>query len=202
MRSMTIPLLAGVVTASTGGDGPSPSSDDSAKTTGGAPTSLPSAPASAPQADAVPALIAVYGPAGSTGLGSAVFQQDAVSAESLQEAAMNQYRRFVGASWEQREAYWRAGFRALYRRPPGDTRGIDAELHAIEEAALRGVVTAMIDDMEEPAAARQALAAVFDDSAVADLRLYALGDGEQFAGVEVAARRADGRGLFLVLLLD
>jgi hypothetical protein len=37
---------------------------------------------------------------------------------------------------------------------------------------------------------------------MADLRLYALGDGGQLAGVEVAARLADDRGLFLVLLLD
>ena len=38
-------------------------------------------------ADAVPALIAVYGPAGSTGQSSAVFQQDAVSSESLRVRA-------------------------------------------------------------------------------------------------------------------
>lgn len=202
MRMMTIPLLAGAVTLSTGCDDPPPASHDSAKATLGAPTTPPPAPAGAPQADAVPALIAVYGPAGSTGLGSAVFQQDAVSAESLEDAALAQYRQFVGASWEKREANWRAGFREIYRRPPGDTRGIDAELHAIKEPALRSVVTAMIDDMDDPAAARTALAAVFDLPAVADLRLYALGDGEQLAGVEVAARRADDRGLFLVLLLD
>ncbi|MCU0836581.1 MAG: hypothetical protein MUC77_19435 [Chromatiaceae bacterium] len=84
----------------------------------------------------------------------------------------------------------------------GDTRGIAAELHALTDAALRGVVTAMVDDMEDPAAARTAVAAVFDGPAVADLRLYALGDGGQMAGVEVAARLADGRGVFLVLLLD
>jgi hypothetical protein len=39
-------------------------------------------------------------------------------------------------------------------------------------------------------------------ASMADLRLYALGDGGQLAGVEVAARLADDRGLFLVLLLD
>ena len=60
----------------------------------------------------------------------------------------------------------------------------------------------MIDDLEDPAGARAALAAAFDGPTVADLRLYALGDGGQMAGVEVAARLADDRGLFLVLLLD
>ena len=106
------------------------------------------------------------------------------------------------ATWEAREAEWRAGFRELYQRPPGETRGIDVELHALKEPALRGVVTAMIDDLEDPAGARAALAAAFDGPTVADLRLYALGDGGQLAGVEVAARLADDRGLFLVLLLD
>jgi hypothetical protein len=199
---MAIPLLAGAVGVSTGCDGPPPTSSDSAKAAVGAPAAPPPAPASAPQADAVPALIAVYGPVDSPGLGSAVFQQDALAAKSLEEAALAQYRQFVGASWEKREANWRAGFRELYRRPPGDTRGIAAELRAIKEPALRSVVTAMIDDMEDAAAARAALAAVFDSPAVADLQLYALGDGEQFAGVEVAARYAGDRGVFLVLLLD
>ena len=154
------------------------------------------------RADAIAALIAVYGPAASTGLGSAVFQQDAVAAESLGTAALAQYRQLVGATWEAREAEWRAGFREIYRRPHGETRGIDVELHALKEPALRGVVTAMIDDLEDPAGARAALAAAFDGPTVADLRLYALGDGGQLAGVEVAARLADDRGLFLVLLLD
>ena len=154
------------------------------------------------RADAIAALIAVYGPAASTGLGSAVFQQDAVAAESLETAALAQYRQFVGAAWEAREVEWRAGFREIYQRRPVDTRGIDAELHALKEPARRGVVTAMIDDLEDPAGTRAALAAAFDGPTVADLRLYALGDGGQMAGVEVAARLTDERGLFLVLLLD
>jgi hypothetical protein len=34
------------------------------------------------------------------------------------------------------------------------------------------------------------------------LHLYALGDSEQLAGVEVAARCVDDRDVFLILLLD
>jgi len=153
-------------------------------------------------ADAIAALIAVYGPAASTGLGSAVFQQDAIAAESLERPPWPSIASSSAATWEAREAEWRAGFREIYRRPHGETRGIDVELHALKEPALRGVVTAMIDDLEDPAGARAALAAAFDGPTVADLRLYALGDGGQLAGVEVAARLADDRGLFLVLLLD
>jgi hypothetical protein len=166
------------------------------------PPDSPPAPAGTGHADALPALIAIYGPASSNGLGSAVFQADAVPAEALPKAALACYRQFVGASWETREADWRAGFRALYQHPSADTRGIAAELHALTEPALRGVVSAMTDDLEDPAAVRAALVAVFDAPDLTDRHLYALGDGGQMAGVEVAARFSDGRGVFLVLLLD
>jgi len=147
-------------------------------------------------------LVAVYGPAASSGLGSAVFTAPSVAADTLEAAALARYREFVGGSWEERSTAWRSGFSEIYRREGGDARGIVAELHALQPPALRGVVQAMIDDMEDPGAARAALAAVFDDGAVRDLRLYALGDGEAMAGVAVAALDASGDAVFLVMLLD
>jgi len=65
---------------------------------------------STPNADAIAALITVYGPAASSGLGSAVFLQATVSAELLEAAALARYRNFVGASWETREADWGPAF--------------------------------------------------------------------------------------------
>lgn len=147
-------------------------------------------------------LLAVYGPAASTGLGSAVFTAQGISPDALEAGALARYREFVGGSWEQRSSAWRSGFGEIYRRDGGDARGICAELHALQPPALRGVVHAMVDDMEDPPVARAALAAVFDDGAVRDLRLYALGDGEAMAGVAVAALDAFGAAVFLVMLLD
>ena len=147
-------------------------------------------------------LVAVYGPAASSGLGSAVFTAQGVSPDTLEDAALARYREFVGGSWEERSTAWRSAFGEIYRRGDGDAQGICAELHALQPPALRGVVQAMVDDMEDPGAARAALAAVFDDEAVRDLRLYALGDGEAMAGVAVAALDAAGDAAFLVMLLD
>lgn len=147
-------------------------------------------------------LTKLYGPPASSGMGSAVFGAQGVSAATLEAEAMARYETFVGEAWGKREAAWRGGFREIYRRAPGDVRGIDVELHAVQGAALRGVVAAMVDEMEEPGAARAALAQAFDGPGVRELRLYALGDGEQMAGIEVAALGDGGDTVFLVLLLD
>lgn len=146
-------------------------------------------------------LVEVFGPASTTGFGSAVFTASGVTEETLAAAALAQYQAFVGNAWNAREAAWRGGFKALYQRPSAGGR-IDTELHALQDPALRGVVGAMIDDSEDPARARAALAGVFDASEVRALRLYALGDGEAMSGVEVAALRGGGDAVFLILLLD
>lgn len=150
----------------------------------------------------IESLVAVYGPAASSGLGSAVFTATGVTMDTLEAAALARYREFVGGAWDERSAAWRSGFGEIYRRSIADAQGICAELHALQLPALRGVVQAMVDDMEDPGAARAALAAVFDDGAVRDVRLYAIGDGEAMAGVAVGALDASGDAVFLVLLLD
>lgn len=147
-------------------------------------------------------LVAVYGPAAASGLGSAVFTAQGIAADTLEPATLSRYQEFVGGSWDARAEAWRSGFGEIYRRAGGDARGICAELHALQPPALRGVVQAMVDDMDDPGVARAALATVFDDGAVSDLRLYALGDGEAMAGVAVAALDASGAAVFLVMLLD
>lgn len=60
----------------------------------------------------------------------------------------------------------------------------------------------MVDEMEDPAAARAALAETFDGAGVSELRIYSLGDGEQMAGLKVAALREGGDAVLLVMSLD
>lgn len=148
------------------------------------------------------ALIAVYGSAATRGIGSAVFTAEGATTATLEAQALERYRTFVGDGWNKRMRAWRGSFKELYRRASADKGAIDRELHAIKESELRGVVAAMIDDMESPATARAALAGAFDRPDVRELRLYSLGDGEQIAGVQVAAMYEGGNSVFLVMLLD
>jgi hypothetical protein len=150
---------------------------------------------------AVHALEAVYGPRSQAGFGSAVFVESDVSDDELELVALGTYRGFLGELWARRESAWRGGFRLLHTRSAGGA-GIIAELSAQTDPALRSIVELLVDNMEDPAAARAALTGAFDGAGISQLQLYALGDGEQYSGVEIAARRVDGRATFLILLLD
>ncbi|MCB0201860.1 MAG: hypothetical protein KDI03_17475, partial [Anaerolineae bacterium] len=59
----------------------------------------------------------------------------------------------------------------------------------------------ILDNVDNAEAARAALAAVYDDPAVTELRVYTLGDGEAMSGLLVAGRRGS-EATFLVFLLD
>jgi len=61
----------------------------------------------------------------------------------------------------------------------------------------------ILDEVDDAAAARSALAAAYDDPAVTELRVFNLGDGAEMAGLLIAARRgATDDAIFLVFLLD
>lgn len=151
---------------------------------------------------AVQALEEIYGPRSQAGFGSAVFAETDVAEDELELVALGIYRGFLGEQWARRESAWRSGFRLLHTRPSNGGVGIIAELSAQTEPALRSVVELLVDNMDDPAAARAALVGAFDGPGVSQLQLYAVGDGEQYSGVEIAARCADGHATFLVLLLD
>ncbi len=64
-------------------------------------------------------LTALYGPAATSGMGSAVFTVHGATADSLMTEAMSAYRHFVGENWDKRKNAWEAGFKELYLRAPG-----------------------------------------------------------------------------------
>ena len=130
-----------------------------------------------------------------------------VNLERLAEAALAQD--LVGLADTAEQA---AGLQGLSRH-----LGADIEMRVQVAQIHRGVVNA--ERRLEAAAERQAahkgqlpafevgllaaaLTGAFDGPGISQLQLYALGDGEQYSGVEIAARRADGHATMLILLLD
>lgn len=153
---------------------------------------------------AVTALEAAYGAPSQAGFGSAVFHIPIKSTDSLEAMALAKYKYFVGKLWEQYgEAAWMGPWKEVYARPPGAKAAIVAELSAITDADAMLSVPMILDNIQNAEQARTALAAVYDDPAVNELRVYNLGDGSAMMGVLVAGRRqATGEAILLVFLLD
>jgi len=153
--------------------------------------------------DYVSALEHAYGAPSQAGFGSAVFYAPGPLPD-LAQAALDNYRYFVGDRWEQYGgAAWLGPWRQIYTRPPGTTRDIVGELRALPDRSARQSAGVMLDDVESVARAQTALAAAFDDPAVTELAIYRLGDGGAINGILVAGRRqAPQEALFLVFLID
>ena len=152
---------------------------------------------------AVAALEAAFGPPSQAGFGSAVFYDRLAPDADLEQAALARYRFFVGDLWERYGAdAWLGPWQRVYTRPPGAPRAIVAELRALanRDAALSASV--LLEGVDAPERAQAALAATFDDPAVAELAVFTLGDGGAMAGLLVAGQREDRGAIFLVFLLD
>ena len=118
-------------------------------------------------------------------------------------AALAKYRQFVGASWERfGEKAWMGPWTPVHARKAGARPDVVAELRSIADPQAKSSAGVVLDDVERPDAARAALAGAFDDPAVADLRVFKLGDGGAMSGLLVAGRRASGDATFLVFLMD
>lgn len=94
-------------------------------------------------------------------------------------------------------------WKEVHSRPSGTTPDIVAELRAITDPDARVSVPMILDNLDGAEQARAALEAVYDDSAITELRVFTLGDGAAMTGILVAGRAAaTGRATFLVFLLD
>jgi hypothetical protein len=149
-------------------------------------------------------LEAAYGGPSQSGFGSAVFRETLQSTDDLTQAALSTYKTFVGPLWDRfGEAAWMGPWREVYVRNAGTTPDIVAELRAITDPDARLSVPMILDAIDRPDAARAALSAAFDDSAVTELRVFNLGDGAAMSGLLIAARRgASGKAGFLIFLMD
>ena len=154
--------------------------------------------------DGVAKLEAVYGPPSQAAFGSAVFTAKLDENRDLEQVAREMYRRFVGDVWERYgEEAWMGPWKQVYARPTGATPDIVGELRGIADQQAATSAPMILDTIDSPEAARAALIAVYDDSAVKDLRVFSIGDGEAMSGLLVAAARAENdEATFLVFLMD
>jgi len=145
---------------------------------------------------AIATLQTAYGAPSQAAFGSAVFYDPLPPAADLMQAALAKYRYFVGELWERYgEAAWLGPWREVYARPSGAKPDLVAELNGLTDpdAALSAPLL-----LDNDAAA---LAAVFDDPALAGLRVFIVGDGAAMSGLLLAGR-FPAAAVFLVLLMD
>lgn len=160
-----------------------------------------------PQSTGKPAYVtdleAAYGPPSQAGFGSAVFYEPDAGIGDLPAWALEKYKYFTGDLWDRYgEEAWLGPWRQVYWRPDGATPDIVAELRSIDDADAALSVEMILDNIEDPEAARTALAAVFDDPAMREVVVFNLGDSAAMSGVLVAGRRTTGEAVFLLFLLD
>ncbi len=153
---------------------------------------------SIPPTDAVAKLTAAYGPPSQAAFGSAVFNQSVAPDQALDDAAQAAYRNFVGDLWSRYGAdAWMGPWRELYARPAHAEADVVGELRGLDDASARSAAEMVLDN--DPAA----LAAVFDDPTLGELRVFAIGDGEAMSGLLIAGRRVtQEEATFLAFLMD
>ena len=149
-------------------------------------------------------LEAAYGKPSPAAFGSAVFHETLRGTDDLTEAALAQYRFFVGELWERYgEAVWMGPWKEVYSRQPDAERNIVAELRDIGDPDARLSIPMVLDVIQGAKSARAALSAAFEDPAVTELRVFNLGDGEAMSGVLMAGRRGStGDATFVLFLFD
>lgn len=91
----------------------------------------------------------------------------------------------------------------MYVRPSEIQLDVVAELRAIANpAAAQFVPILLLADSDEHAQAQQALAAVFNDPQLTDLRVYTIGDGAAMSGLLLLGGQPTGETTILISLLD
>lgn len=148
-------------------------------------------------------LEAAYGAPSPAGFGSAVFYEPMADNVDLAQMALDQYKYFVGDFWQRYgEDAWLGPWKEVYARPAAAPHDIVVELRAIDDPNAARCVPMILDNVDNAEQARTALAAVYDDPEMTDVRGFNLGDGAAMSGLLVAGRRTAGEAIFLVFLLD
>ncbi len=151
-----------------------------------------------PSSTALASLEAAYGPPSQAAFGSAVFDEAIDAGKTLEMLALEKYRYFVGELWTRYgEAAWMGTWRELYTRPADVQADIVTELGAFSDAGAAASGSMILDNNAG------ALAAVFNDPGVTELRIFNIGDGEAMSGLVIAAQRVTAQqATVLIFLMD
>ena len=163
-----------------------------------------SAESSANKPTSVTNLEQIFGGPSQNAFGSAVFYDpDGGPPENLESLALAWYQHFAGKTWEQfGKDNWLANWRLVHARDTGQSKNIVAELQAIADSEAMLSASMLMENHEDSKLAQLALAQCFDNSAVQDLRVYRIGDGQAMSGLLIAARREPVGSVYLVFLMD
>ena len=154
--------------------------------------------------DSITALQRIYGGPDGTGMGSSVTRCVLPTGEDLEMAARKRYREFCGHLWERfGPENWLGQWAEVYRRPAGSSGDIVQEILGIEDHLASLAASMLLDNIENPEAAKQALETEFNDPAIQQFVIYRLGDGDAYSGVLLAAQRDSNQPVtFLAFLMD
>jgi hypothetical protein len=149
--------------------------------------------AGGPDSGAWNRLQALLGPCGPVGMGDALCREPLPAAASLDEWARAKYLVLANKNWEvfDPEA-WLAPFREVHRRPRDSPGEIVEELLALHGDNIELVIENFLTNREDAAELKEALAGVFDGPTMAEVAVYAIGDGEALNGVLIVGRHRTG----------
>jgi hypothetical protein len=165
---------------------------------------VPDSDPSQPQSSAVIDLQSIYGVPSQAGFGSAVFGDVIKPETDLEAVARRYYQHFVGKLWEKYgSSAWMSPWNQVYARPDGNQPDVVAELNMIPDpVASQYMPILLLSETDDRESAQQALAAVFNDPEITELKVFSIGDGAAMSGLLLAGRRSTGEATILVSLLD
>ncbi|MFM2093783.1 MAG: hypothetical protein RIS70_907 [Planctomycetota bacterium] len=154
--------------------------------------------------DSIAVLQRIYGGPDVTGMGSSVTSCVLVAGEDLEGAARKRYQVSCGHLWERfGPENWLGQWAEVYRRPVGSKGNIVQEIREIPDDLAALAASMLLDNIENPEAAKRALETEFNDAAIQQFVIYRLGDGDAYSGVLLAAQRDSNQPItFLTFLMD
>jgi hypothetical protein len=155
----------------------------------------PATPADAgtPDENAWARLQALLGPCEPVGMGDALCREPLPADRPLEAWARAKYLVLANKNWEVFEPEaWLANFHEVTRRPSGMDGKIIDELLARKGDHFELVVENFLTNRDDAAELRTALTAVFDGPHMAEVVVYAIGDGAALNGLLIVGRHRTG----------
>jgi hypothetical protein len=138
-------------------------------------------------------LQALLGPCGPVGMGDALCREPLPANRPLEAWARAKYLVLANKNWEVFEPEaWLAPFREVHRRTADSQGKIVEELLALNGNNIELVIENFLTNRDDAAELKTALSAVFDGPAMAEVVVYAIGDGEALNGVLIVGRHRTG----------